>query len=123
MQLVERAVEVEPVSGRGVQRSLDEDGDRSAEQDRHHREVRAHGEALARRPRAVRGFGGGAEPERGPLATLDTCGDAEQDGHGRELHERQRRGQREVQELSSLPVDLGFERREPGTAEYEDDAE
>ena len=33
------AVEVEPVSGWGVQRALDEDGDRAAEEDRHDREV------------------------------------------------------------------------------------
>jgi hypothetical protein len=40
-----------------VQRSLDENDDRSAEHDRHHRQIRADHEALARRLRRPRGFG------------------------------------------------------------------
>ena len=78
MQLVERAIEVEPVSGWRVQRPFDEGGDRAAEQQRHHREICRDGEAFARRPRAVRGLRRRAQPERGPFATLDPRGDAEQ---------------------------------------------
>jgi hypothetical protein len=73
--------------------------------------------------RTVRGLGGGSQAQRRVLAPLDPGGHGEEAADRDELYERERRREREVQELGGLTVDLRLERRVPRTAEDEDDAE
>ena len=123
VHLTERAVEAQAVAVGRMEGTFHQHEQRHPEEECHDQEVGAEERSCTGGAGPLCGLGGRPQPERDAPTTLDPTGDDEQPDDRHQLHDGQRGGEREVQELRGLPVDLGLQGGVARAAEDQDHAE